>query len=132
MFLRFMSLFPGVTKLTDYLYGLLGKNCIDEIAYKCWLTTGRVVLEAITKSTDDFIEVFASRLQQLLPHSFICQQQSHFYKITKEGLKVNEFLVLCDFAENYSFAIQDEVQGFHWNNSQATIHPFVAYYRLKH
>ena len=33
-----------------------------------------------------------------------------------------------DFSENYSFVLQDASQGFHWNNSQATIHPFVAYY----
>ena len=37
-------------------------------------------------------------------------------------------LVSVDFSENYSFILQDAVQGFHWNNSQATIHPFVAYY----
>ena len=30
------------------------------------------------------------------------------------------------FAENYSFVIQDAVQGFHWNN-QATIHRLVIY-----
>ena len=24
--------------------------------------------------------------------------------------------------------LQDSAQGFHWNNSQATLHPFVAYY----
>ena len=30
--------------------------------------------------------------------------------------------------ENYSFAVQDTVQGYHWNNSQATLHLFVAYY----
>lgn len=36
--------------------------------------------------------------------------------------------MIGDFAENYSFVLQDAAQGFHWNNSQATIHPFVAYY----
>ena len=25
--------------------------------------------------------------------------------------------------------IQDEVQGFHWNNSQCTLHPVVTYYQ---
>ena len=25
--------------------------------------------------------------------------------------------------------MQDAVQGFHWGNSQATLHPFVAYFR---
>jgi hypothetical protein len=34
---------------------------------------------------------------------------------------------LCDFAENYSFFLQDEAQGFHWNNAQATIHTSVIY-----
>jgi hypothetical protein len=34
---------------------------------------------------------------------------------------------LCDFAENYSFILQDEAQGFHWNNAQATIHISVIY-----
>ncbi len=34
---------------------------------------------------------------------------------------------MCDFAENYSFFIQNEAQGYHWNNKQATIHPFVIY-----
>jgi hypothetical protein len=38
-------------------------------------------------------------------------------------------MILCNFAENYSFVLQDEVQGFHWNNAQATIHPFVIYFR---
>src|SRR5207248_4208795 len=31
--------------------------------------------------------------------------------------------------ENYSFIVQDAVQGFHWENSQATLHPFVVYYK---
>ena len=38
-------------------------------------------------------------------------------------------LVQADFFENYSFVLQDAAQGYHWNNSQATIHPFVVYYR---
>ena len=36
--------------------------------------------------------------------------------------------MISNFSENYSFILQDEAQGFHWNNSQATIHPFVVYY----
>ena len=40
----------------------------------------------------------------------------------------------ADFSENYmySFVLQDASQGFHWNNTQATIHPFVAYYLESH
>ena len=36
--------------------------------------------------------------------------------------------MIADFAKNYSFVIQDAARGFHWTNSQATIHPFVYYY----
>ena len=40
-----------------------------------------------------------------------------------------QFIVIGDFSENYAFVLQDAAQGFHWNNSQAIIHPFVTYYR---
>ena len=68
------------------------------------------------------------KLEVLLPHSFIAWQQSSFQVQLKAGLQPGECLVMADFSENYSFVLQDAAQGFHWNNSQATIHPFVAYY----
>ena len=44
--------------------------------------------------------------------------------------------IVCNFAENYTFVVQDEIQSFHWNNDQVTIHPVVGYYKsddnLKH
>jgi hypothetical protein len=42
---------------------------------------------------------------------------------------VSEFVVLCVFAENCSLILQDEARGFHWNSAQATIHPFVSYFK---
>ena len=47
---------------------------------------------------------------------------------SKSYLQPGVFQVMADFSENYSFVLQDEAQGFHWNNSQATLHPFVVYY----
>ena len=32
-----------------------------------------------------------------------------------------------DFAENYHYVVQDEVQGSHWNKEQCTLHPVVLY-----
>jgi hypothetical protein len=34
-------------------------------------------------------------------------------KELKCNLQSGEFVVLCDFTENYSFILQDEAQGFH-------------------
>ena len=42
---------------------------------------------------------------------------------------MDEIIVQGDFAENYSYIFQDEIQSFHWENKQATLHPFVAYQR---
>ena len=43
----------------------------------------------------------------------------------KDNLDGCSAIVLVNFAENYSFVEQDEVQGFHWNNLQATLNPIV-------
>ena len=40
-------------------------------------------------------------------------------------MKENLIIVLLDFAENYSFDVQDAVQGFHWDTTLTTLHPFV-------
>ena len=45
----------------------------------------------------------------------------------KENLDYLTCLVILDFSENYSFRIQDAVQGFLWNNLQATVHHMVVY-----
>ena len=37
--------------------------------------------------------------------------------------------MLLDFAENYSFVCQDAIQGYHWETSQATLHPIVVFHR---
>ena len=41
---------------------------------------------------------------------------------------MHECIVLLDFAENYKYVVQDEVQSFHWNNRQCTLHPVVLYF----
>jgi len=66
-------------------------------------------------------------LIKLLKHDFIAKQQSIFLKNLKTP-QMDYFIVIADFAENYSFVLQDAAQGFHWTNTQATIHPFVIYY----
>ena len=38
-------------------------------------------------------------------------------------------VVLMDFAENYSFLVQDDIQGFYWQNNQAILHHFAVNHR---
>ena len=62
-------------------------------------------------------------------HSYISKCQSRYLKKLKPKIGSSAVLFLGDFAENYQFVIQDEVQGFRWNNSQCTPHPAVTPYQ---
>ena len=68
-------------------------------------------------------------------HHFIYKQQESFLK-NKETLSDKECIIIFDFAENYTFMVQDAIQSFHWNNTQAMMHPFFINYKqdgtLKH
>ena len=127
-FFNFCSSCPGISILKEALKTFMDNHLVDNVVYKQWVSVDRCTLETFSKSADDFVDAFCDKLEVLLPHSFISRQQSSFQSKIKSDLKPGEFLVICDFAENYSFVLQDAAQGFHWNNSQATIHPFVVYF----
>lgn len=118
----------GTTDLQERLTMLMDENIIQEITFKKWVSVDRCTLETVSVCVDDFIDSFCEKLVILLKHSFIASQQSAFQKHLKTQLQQGEFLVICDFSENYSFVMQDEAQGYHWNQTSATVHPFVAYY----
>lgn len=119
---------PGFDNIKGVLQEYYDKNNIEFIKFNLWTQTDRSFLETRFESVDDFIDNFVSRLPKLLKHSFLSKQQSSYFNKVKENLGEQEILVVLDFAENYSFKIQDEVQSYHWSNDQATIHPFGIYY----
>ena len=128
-YLRICQYYPGISKLKNYLNELMDDNYIDSIQYKQWVSVDRSKLETITKPVLDYVDSFCDQIKLLIPHSFIAKQQSLFQTDAMSTLLPRQFVVIGDFSENYSFVLQDAAQGFHWNNSQATIHPLVAYYR---
>lgn len=120
---------PGTSLLEDSLKSAMEDANIDIIHYKNWSFIRRAKLETLEQTTSEFIEDFCEKMKQLTPHAFIAKQQSSFMKETRESLQDNEFLVVCDFAENYAFVVQDAAPGFHWNNDSATVYPVVVYFR---
>ena len=93
--------------------------------FKQWTAVDRSSLETVSQQSDDLIETFCEKLEA---HSFIASQQSKFFDESKSSLKPDE-IICADFWENYAFILQCSAHGFLWNNAQATIHPFVTYYR---
>ena len=119
---------PGISCLRNKLAILLDESLIDTITFKQWVSVDRCTLETLVKPVDEFIDMFCEKVEVLRLHAFIATQQASFFQECKSSLASGEVLVTADFSENYSFVLQDAAQGYHWNNSQATLHPFVAYY----
>ena len=66
---------------------------------------------------DEFIAKVSHSLQKLSEHHFRAKKQGAYLKHIRGNLVRGTTAVLMDFAENYSFAMQDTVQRFHWNNT---------------
>jgi len=128
---------PGEAELRTYFqkhFETLEESDSDDyldetIQFYQWVTTDRASLIIRNLQMDEFLDLLVNQLQQLIPHSFITTAQSTYLKQRKEHLPSDTALVLMDFAENYSFVVQDEVQSFHWSHSSCTLHPVVVYHR---
>ncbi|XP_044579666.1 uncharacterized protein LOC123261861 [Cotesia glomerata] len=94
---------PGIQTLKDLLLNVLEENGIDEITYKYWISNPRTSLETFVKTSSDFVDSFCENITSLLPHNYIAKEQASYLRSLKESLKENEFIVICDFAENYAF-----------------------------
>ena len=113
--------------LESFLWEELAES--DSVTYKEWVHVDRTVLRQVEETIDVFIPNFVESIRNLTVHHFISVRQQNYIDQLKQNLCSNEVLLLLDFAENFSFLVQDAVQGFHWENSQATLHPFVVYWR---
>lgn len=122
---------PGDDQLKLNLRNAYLKSNTEHITYKQWVQVDRCDLITVVKPVDEFVDSIAHHLKKLITHSFIATEQNKFLENLKSNLRQGEYAVICDFAENYSFVIQDCTQNYHWTNSQATIHPFVIYYKNK-
>jgi hypothetical protein len=121
---------PGKENVIAFLNSLEECQTLEEIEYKQWESTDKTTLNTLKAPISDFVENLADKITTLSRHHYISKAQNAYLKKLKEIVRPEkECILLGDFAENYSFIVQDAAQGFHWENSQATLHPFVAYHR---
>ena len=69
-----------------------------------------------------------SAINAITKHSFLTKCQTNFLRAKKESLKANEVIFLGDFAENYQFLVQDEIQSYRWSKEYCTLNPLVVYF----
>ena len=61
--------------------------------------------------------IFKTLIPQLSRHHYVRKAQAKYFKDLKDNLPEGDGCLVGDFAENYSFIVQDAAQGFHWENS---------------
>ena len=102
----------------------------DSIKCKQWIHMDGTKL-IVQLLVSEFIDMFLKKFDLRHRQHFIAKAQSAFFQSTKETLPSDTVIILLDFVENYSFLVQNAVQGYHWENSQATLHLFCCYYKEK-
>ena len=125
---------PREKGVRDYLNALVEKEdrLGTEVRFKKWLSVDRCTLVDVVQPVDEFVSTLSDSISALTVHHFVADAQSKFFKHLKESVADDEAVVVGDFAENYAFIVQDAVQGYHWQNLQCTLHPFVVYRKTGH
>ena len=118
---------PGSQALQRFLMEQY-EDLNEEIQFKQWKTANRMDLVTVLMTRYEWIEDSVRVLDDLTNHSFIAKSQSRYLNARKSFLTNDHCIILLDFAENYTFTIQDELQSYHWNQQQCTIHPAVMHY----
>ena len=100
---------PEQTVVRNFLKEQLLLNYMIDDLIKCkqWVSTDRSNLEEHEDDFDDFLDKLTSMFFELTEHYFSAKKQSGFLRAKKASLKFDEAVLILDFAENYSFAVQD-------------------------
>ena len=119
---------PGSACLRNKLIEKLSE--VDEnetLLVEQWTSTDIADLKTMVYSKHDLIEDTITAMNKLTAHSYIAKSQASYLKHCEAELELHEEIVLADFAENYEFVIQNEIQSYHWCKQQCTIHPISVY-----
>ncbi|KAG0631145.1 hypothetical protein M758_1G230800 [Ceratodon purpureus] len=75
----------------------------------------------------EFLLYAEPKIKQFVWHQFVARWQDTKFKQSVQDLKPGEVLSLIDFAENYSYKGQSEIQSQHWFSFQCTILVHITY-----
>lgn len=121
---------PGTAELKAFLDEQLDDiNEDQEFHFYKWQSTDRTQLITQTVTVEEYKDFVVECIDELTAHSYISKCQTKYLKDLKEKLPENECIILGDFAENYEYIVQDEIQSYHWCNSGCTLHPVVIYFK---
>ncbi|XP_050340402.1 uncharacterized protein LOC126766718 [Bactrocera neohumeralis] len=120
---------PGPSMIANKLKILLEQNGVSQIQFQQWTSTDRCELLLNSSSREEFLQQLIKDLPAVAKHDFLARSQAAYFEEMKRNVNEGEFIVTLDFSENYTCQVQDAVQSQHWANVQATLHPYVVYYK---
>ena len=85
----------------------------ETVHYKQWLTTDHTTLQDFSMPLHEFMETLVKKSETLTTHHYIAKHQLVDLSALKENLGPEHAIIIIDFAENYSFVVQDAAQGYH-------------------
>ena len=74
-----------------------------------------------------FFEYLQDKLPQFVKHNFVARWQDAHCKLAMENLGEDCILSHIDFAENYTFEIQNQIQSMYWCSTQVSILVHITY-----
>lgn len=77
----------------------------------------------------EVIDQFKMHLKIFIAHNFRSYWQHTQFKECISNFPDDVVLSVVDFAENYTFKVQNEIQSMHWHNDQCTIMVHICYWR---
>ena len=124
---------PGTNALRKFLEEKLSDTDPDfQFHYSQWQTTDNGKLQTsvvtVTSTCEEYKDILISAINVITKYSFLAKCQANFLRAKKKSLKANEVTALGDFAENYQFLVQDEIQSYQWSKEYCTLHPLVVYF----
>ena len=112
---------PGAIALKEFFTDKLEELEEGDIQFNQWQSTDRPTLITQSATVDEYEDPLVESIDNLTSHSYTAKSQGRYLKQCKAELVQLDCIVLLDFAENFKFVVQDEVQSYHWNNQQCTI-----------
>ena len=81
-----------------------------------------------TTTFSEFMDFFKLTVQRFIKHNFEARWQSEQSKLLRQCLQRGTILSHIDFAENYTFQVQNEIQSMYFQSTQMTILVHVTFY----
>ena len=97
------------------------------MSYSQWESVNGTTLQIHPADVGNFIKLLVYSVDNLTTPSW----QRAKLSISNRGKKKQQTqcIIPLDFTQNYHYVLQDEIQEYHWNKYQCTMHTVVIYFK---